>query len=57
MVDFVSRTTMTDTGSLAGLLGIAGDPYPDGTGATGESNVGFTNNTDDYFFRTFVLVK
>jgi hypothetical protein len=55
VVDFVSRATSTDTNAIARMLGQAGDPYVDGTGSTGESGVGFTNNTEDYFFRTFVL--
>jgi hypothetical protein len=55
VVDFVSRATSTDVNPIARVLGQIGDPYPDGTGSTGESGVGFTNNTDDYFFRTFLL--
>jgi len=55
VVDFVSRATMTDVNPIARVLGQVGDPYPDGSGATGESGVAFTNNTDDYIFRTFVL--
>ncbi len=58
VVDFVSRTTSTDTNAIARVLGqtsASGDLYLGGTGSTGESGVGFTNNTDDYFFRTFVL--
>jgi hypothetical protein len=55
VVDFVSRDTNTDTNAIARVLGQAGDPYADGTGSTGESYVGFTSNTEDYFFRTFVL--
>ena len=58
VVDFVSRSTTTDTEAIARVLGLSdasGDSYPDGAGSTGESGVGFTNNTDDYFFRTFLL--
>lgn len=55
VVDFVSRETNTDTNAIARVLGQTGDPYADGTGSTGESHVGFTSNTEDYFFRTFVL--
>jgi hypothetical protein len=58
VVDFISRATSTDTDPIARVLGqtdAMGDPYVDGTGSTGETDVGFTNNTDDYFFRTFVL--
>lgn len=55
VVDFVSRATSTDASPIARVLGQTGDPYPDGSGSTGESGVGFTNNTNDYFFRTFVL--
>jgi hypothetical protein len=58
VIEFVSRTTTTDVNAIARVLGqtdVSGDPYVDGTGSTGENLVGFTNNTDDYFFRTFVL--
>jgi hypothetical protein len=55
VVEFVSRTTSTDTDPIAIVLGQTGNPFADGTGATGELGDGFTNNTDDYFFRTFVL--
>jgi len=55
VVDFVSRATSNDANPIARLLGQTGDPYPDGSGSMGESGVGFTNNTNDYFFRTFVL--
>jgi len=57
VVDFISRSTTNDANAIARVLGQTdafGDPYPDGTGSTGESGVGFTNNTNDYFFRTFV---
>ncbi len=57
VVDFVSRTGV-DTAAIALVLGqdnSGGDPYAGGTGWTGESLVGFTANTDDYIFRTFVL--
>ena len=60
VVAFVSRATDNDTDAIARVLGqlpAPGDPYADGTGATGELNVGFTNNTEDYFFRTFVLTE
>lgn len=60
VVDFVSRDTNNDANAIARVLGqtnALGDPYPDGTGSTGESGVGFTANTNDYFFRTFVLQK
>lgn len=55
VVEFVSRATSNDTAAIAIVLGQTGDPFAEGSGATGELNVGFTNNTDDYFFRTFVL--
>ena len=58
VVDFISREAMTDVLPIARMLGqtdALGDPYMDGMGSTGETGVGFTNNTDDYFFRTFVL--
>jgi hypothetical protein len=58
VVDFVRRTTNNDTNAIARVLGqtnALGDPYLEGTGSTGESGVGFTANSNDYFFRTFVL--
>jgi hypothetical protein len=58
VVDFVSRSTNNDTNAIARVLGQSnalGDPYLEGTGSTGESGIGFTANTNDYFFRTFVL--
>ena len=55
VVEFVDRTTNNDTDPIAMVLGQTGDPFAGGSGATGELNVGFTNNTEDYFFRTFVL--
>ena len=58
VVEFVSRATNTDTNAIARVLGqlpAPGDPFAGGTGATGQLDVGFTNNTEDYFFRTFVL--
>ena len=55
VVEFISRTTANDTLEIATLLGQAGNPYPDGSGATGQSGVGFTLNNNDYFFRTFSL--
>lgn len=56
VVEFVSRATSTDTGPIARVLGQLNGSYADGNGAAGELGVSFTNNTDDYFFRTFVLV-
>ena len=58
VVEFVSRATSNDAAPIARVLGQLpdpGDPYAGGTGATGELGDGFTNNTEDYFFRTFVL--
>ena len=58
VVEFVSRATSTDVNPIAlvlGQLAAPGDPYAGGAGATGQLGVGFTNNTEDYFFRTFVL--
>jgi hypothetical protein len=58
VVDFVSRSTTNDANAIVRVLGqtnALGDPYLEGTGSTGESGVGFTANTNDYFFRTFVL--
>jgi len=55
VVEFVSRATSNDVNPIARVLGQLGGTYADGTGATGQLNVGFTNNTEDYFFRTFVL--
>lgn len=54
VVEFVSRATNTDTAPIAVLVGQINDPYPDGTGSR-DSGAGFVNNTDDYFFRTFLL--
>lgn len=58
VVEFVSRATNADANAIARVLGqlpAPGDPFAGGTGATGQLDVGFTNNTEDYFFRTFVL--
>lgn len=55
VVEFVSRATSVDTAAIAIVLGQTDNPYAEGSGATGELNVGFTNNNEDYFFRTFVL--
>lgn len=60
VVEFVSRATNNDTNPIVRVLGqlpSPGDPYAGGTGATGELDVSFTNNTEDYFFRTFVLTE
>ncbi len=60
VVEFVSRATNNDTNAIARVLGqlpAPGDPFAGGTGATGELDVSFTNNTEDYFFRTFVLTE
>jgi hypothetical protein len=57
VVEFVSRNTNTDANAIARVLGQFGDSYASGTGSVGESGVGFMSNTDDYFFRTFVLAK
>lgn len=56
VVEFVSRATNVDAAPIVRVLGQLNGTYPDGTGATGELGVGFVNNTDDYFFRTFLLV-
>ncbi|MBY0398828.1 hypothetical protein K2X89_00910 [Myxococcota bacterium] len=55
VVEFVSRATSNDAAPIALVLGQTGNPFATGIGATGQLNVGFTNNTDDYFFRTFLL--
>ena len=60
VVEFVSRATDNDTNAIVRVLGqlpAPADPYAGGTGATGELGVSFTNNTEDYFFRTFVLTE
>lgn len=55
VVEFVSRATSDDDEDpIALVLGQENNPYADGNGATGELDVAFVNNTDDYFFRTFV---
>jgi hypothetical protein len=55
VVEFMSRSGSTDALAIATVLGVSGDPYPDGGGFTGASNVGFVANTDDYLFRSFSL--
>ncbi len=55
VVEFVSRASTTDVLEIAIIKGQMANPYADGSGSAGESGVGFTNNTNDYFFRTFVL--
>lgn len=60
VVEFVSRDTDDDTDAIARVLGqlpAPGDPYAGGTGATGELEVGFTNNTEDYFFETVIQTQ
>lgn len=60
VVEFVDRNTDDDTDAIARVLGqlpTPADPYADGTGATGQLDVGFTNNTEDYFFETVVLTS
>lgn len=54
VVEAVSRSTSTDTLPIARVLGQLPGTYAGGTGATGELGDSFTNNTEDYFFRTFV---
>jgi hypothetical protein len=56
VVEFVSRATNNDAADpIALVLGRMGNPFADGNGATGELDDAFVNNTEDYFFRTFVL--
>lgn len=55
VVEFVSRTTTNDEDPIARVLGLQGNLYLGGNGATGELGVSFINNTEDYIFRTFVL--
>lgn len=55
VVEFQSRATMTDTDSIALILGQSRDLYLEGTGSTSALGVNFTNNTEDYFFRTFLF--
>ncbi|MBK7947825.1 MAG: hypothetical protein IPK00_03580 [Deltaproteobacteria bacterium] len=55
VVEFVSRATNNDAAPIALVLGQTGNPFATGAGATGQLGVGFTNNTEDYFFRTFIL--
>lgn len=60
VVEFVSRigsTDMLDIATVLGISGSSGDPYPDGTGFTGASDIAFTANADDYLFRTFTLQR
>jgi hypothetical protein len=57
VVEFDSRGTNTDGLPIALVLGMAGDPYIDGDGYTGESNVAFMDSVKDYIFATWVRVK
>ncbi|MEZ4330787.1 MAG: hypothetical protein R3F35_03500 [Myxococcota bacterium] len=57
VVEFVSRATSVDNDAIVRVLGRLTGTYAGGNGATGALGVAFTNNTDDYFFRTFVLVS
>lgn len=57
VVEYVSRATANDDDPIARVLGVQGNPYAGGNGASGELDVGFVNNTNDYIFRTFVLVE
>ena len=60
VVEFISRAGNADALEIASVLGISGstgDPYPDGTGFTGASDIAFTANQDDYFFRAFSLQR
>lgn len=57
VVEFDSRDTSTDALPIALVLGMAGDPYIDGDGYTGESNVAFIDSAKDYIFATWVRVK
>lgn len=55
VVEFISRTTNTDTDAVARLIGVSGNRFAEGTGSEDPDGTGFVNTTDDYFFRTFVL--
>ena len=52
---FTSRTLGTANMPIATLLGRTGDEYAGGTGTVDLTGAGFVDNTNDYFFRTFVL--
>lgn len=55
VIEFLSRATSTDTLPIARVWGQMGDGYVDGAGSTSPGGTTWTNNTEDYFFRTFVL--
>jgi hypothetical protein len=55
VVSFLSRTAGIVNEPIALVYGRTGDEYPDGSGSIDPDGMGFTNNTSDYFFRTFSL--
>ena len=55
VVEFINRSTSTDVDPIARLAGVSGDVFVEGTGSEDADGTGFTNSTDDYFFRTFIL--
>lgn len=57
VVEFGDRNTDTDTLPIALVLAMADDPYIDGDGYRGESNVAFTDSLKDYIFATWVRVR
>ena len=57
VVEFVSRATDRDSNAIARVLGVTDgsiETYPGGSGSTRAAGGVYLNNTDDYFFRTFV---
>ena len=57
VVEFVSRATDRDSNAIARVIGVTDgsiETYPDGSGSTRADGGVYLNNTDDYFFRTFV---
>lgn len=61
VVEFVSRTTSTDTNPIClvlGISGVGGDPFAGGVGAE-DNGAGYVQDPtmDDYIFRTFVLTS
>ena len=55
VISFVSRSAGNVNEPIAIVYGRTGDEYPDGSGSLNPDGMGFTNNTSDYFFRTFSL--
>jgi hypothetical protein len=60
VVEFVSRDGSLDSLPIAAVLGADGaaeDPYPQGEGFTGASDIAFSPTLDDYFFEIRLLCE